>query len=387
MDRGLFYHFCPGKDAGHGVHLYRLAEALRRGSRGRLSLTLLRDADASFPPRKEWKYGAFIPLPPDFRKNGPARRKIISAALSARPLPRFLLTAFFPFGRTACAPEILPALRSARKAGVLAYASVPMPYFSHGESRLDELYRAAELYDRIFVHCPPGRDLKYMAAAAPFEKRITAARFLRVFRDLAPRMIFTGYVLPPGVRDRKPGISSEVIVVHRGGGSTSPEIITAAILAKPQLKSRLPMTVVAGPASTAAELRRWRDLIRREGVKGITLLKTSDRMIGLLARAAVVAGTAGGTVYETLFLRKKTLLLPFTGSAGAEHSDQLARAAMMKELAGAAVLDGRTTDPAEFARTLDALLSGPAPEFRPAAGEFGGAEAAASRILSDMRFS
>ncbi|MEI7482409.1 MAG: hypothetical protein WCK75_08675 [Elusimicrobiota bacterium] len=378
--KGLFYHFCPGGDIGHGVHLFRLAESLKIFSKNRLKITLLRDADAVYPPDRRWKCGPFIPLASGLARNKLKRQKVLLSALCASK-PEFLLTAYFPFGRTACAGEIVPVLKLAKSSGIKIYASVPMPYFSHSEKNIKDLFDFAGLYDRIFIHSPAGFDLKYMAAAVPFEKRITSRRFLEVFRALKTKLCFTGYVMPPLPRIPPKGKAGRFILIHRGGGSTSPDIITCAILAKELLKSGLPMTVVAGPASSDAEMRSWRALIKNRGIKGVTLLMKTENLFGLLAGSAVSAGTAGGTAYEVLYLNKKTVLIPFKGFPGAEHSDQLARAAMLKELAGAAVLDYDSLTPEILARELDLSLLHPAPAFEPDPGAFNGAEVFAAEVL------
>ena len=141
------------------------------------------------------------------------------------------------------------------------------------------------------------------------------------------------------------------------------------------------MILVAGPASSDAEMRRWRGLIKKRGIKGVTLIKRTNDFFGLLAGAAVAAGTAGGTVYEALCLNKRSVLIPFKGAPGAEHADQAARAAMLKERTGAAALDYDALTPEALARALDSSLRGPAPAFEPPPGAFDGAEAFAAEVL------
>ncbi len=368
--KGLFYHYSPAADVGHGVHLYRLADALFRRLRGRAGLTLLRDGDSPYPPLSSWKYGPALRAP----ASPAARAALLRRAAGGSD---FVVTAFFPLGRTGCAPALLPALGAARAGGTRIYCSAALPYVSWPERELDRLYAAAALYDRIFVHCPPGFDLKYMARAVAAERRISAAAFLGAFRGLGAKVSFTGYVLPREMPAPRPG---RRILVHRGGGSTSPGIITAALKARPLLASGLPLTVVAGPASTAAELRRW----RRLAGPGTELLKDTDDLPRLMADSAVVAGTAGGTVYEALKLRRRCVLVPYLGRPGAEHSDQAARAAMMRDLAGARVLDYAALTPARFAAAVDAALAGPPPAFRPAGKMFAGAAATAAAIREDL---
>ena len=379
--RGLFYHFSPAKDIGHGVHLFRLAESLASG--GKAELVLLRDADVSYPPASSWKYGPVLTLPRIQLRSNAVRSRKISAAMRALA-PDFLVTAFFPFGRTACAAEIEPVLREARRGKLKVYSTVPMPYFTHNEGALPELFRFAEFYDRIFIHSPFGYDLRFMAAAVSIEKRVSAASFAHVFKELKEKLCFTGYVLPKNKPRRPAGRGGKFILVHRVCGPTSPGIVTCAILAKKLLRSRLPMVIVSGPSSTAAEMSLWRGLIRTSALKDVRLLKTTPDFFKMLSGCAVSAGTAGGTVYEALYLNRRSVLIPFKGSPGAERSDQLARAAMLRDLAGAAVLDYNALTPARLAAAIDGALKDASPGFAPPPEVFSGAEVFASVVRRDM---
>lgn len=379
--KGLFYHYSPAGDIGHGVHLFRLAEGL--AAAGNTELALLRDGDVLYPTASSWKYGPVINLP-RFRPAAASARagKILAALRSFAP--DFLVTAFFPLGRTGCAAEIEPALKEARRRNIRIYSSVPMPYFTHNERALPELFRFAGFYDRVFINAPLGYDLRYMAAAAPFEGRVSAASFAGVFKKLGDKLCFTGYVLP-AVRPRRPaGRGGKFILVHRFCGPTSPGIVSRAIEAKKLLKSRLPMVIVSGPASTAAEMRSWRGLIRSGSVKGVSLIKETPDFFEMLSRCAVSVGTAGGTVYEAMYYNRKSVLIPFKGSPGAERSDQIARAAMLKDLAGAAVLDYDALTAAGLAARIDAALKDRSAGFIPPVNIFNGAGFFASVVAKDL---
>lgn len=368
--KGLFYHYSPAADVGHGVHLFRLADALYKAFGGKARFTLLRDGRADYPETSGWRYGRVLRAP----AAAGARAALLKKAAAGAD---FVVTAFFPLGRTGCARALLPALAAAKAAGAAVYCSAALPYVSWREEDLGGLYAAAGLYDRLFVHCPPGFDLKYMARAVAAERRISPAAFLNVFKKLAPKVSFTGYMLPPDMPAPRPG---KRILVHRGGGSTSPGIITAALRAAPLLKSRLPLMVVAGPASTAAEMRRWRALAGPR----VELLRSTEGFTRLLADSAVVVGTAGGTVYEALKLRRRCVLVPYLGRPGGEHSDQAARAAMMRDLAGAVTLPYAGLTPRKLAAAVDSALAGPEPSFRAGKAAFDGAAATAGRIFKDL---
>ena len=362
------------------MHLFRLAESL--AAAGRPELVLLRDADVAYPPASAWKYGPVLTLPKQIRSNDVRARKILSAMRSFAP--DFLVTAFFPLGRTGCAAELEPALKEALRRKIRVYSTVPMPYFSHSGKDLPELYRFADYYDRIFINSPPGYDLRYMAAAVPFERRVSAAEFAGVFKKLKDKLCFTGYVLPEARPRRPAGRGGKFILVHRFCGPVSPGIITCAISAKKLLNSRLPMVIISGPSSTAAEMRCWRGLISGEGLKDVRLLKKTPAFFEMLSNCAVSVGTSGGTVYEALYLNRKSVLIPFKGAPGAERSDQLARAAMLKDLSGAAVLDYDKLTPSMLASAIDAALKDASPGFSAPAEIFSGAEVFAAVVRRDM---
>ena len=380
--KGLFYHYSPAGDIGHGVHLFRLAEGL--AAAGGAELALLRDADVSYPLASSWKYGPVIDLPGSGSSPASARAAKILSALRAFS-PDFLVTAFFPLGRTGCAAEIEPALKEARRRNLNIYATVPMPYFTHNARALPELFRFAGYYDRIFINSPLGYDLRYMAAAAPFEGRVSAAAFARVFKKLGRKLCFTGYVLPAARPRRPAGRGGKFILVHRFCGPTSPGIVSCAIKAKALLKSRLPMVIVSGPSSTSAEMRTWRGIIRTTGVKDVSLMKETPDFFKMLSRCAVSVGTAGGTVYEAMYLNRKSVLIPFKGSPSAERSDQIARAAMLKALAGAAVLDYDALTPAGLAAEIDAALKDRSAGFVPPGNIFEGAAVFSSVVAKDFK--
>lgn len=318
------------------------------------------------------KYGRVLPLPaaPSAASGGRL------ASLVSEFRPSAVVTEFFPFGRTECLPEIEPALEAALAGGAKLFASVPMPYFTAPERGLEALLKACARYDRLLVHSPEGADLPYMARAVSLERRIGPAAFLSVFRELRRKIVFTGYLLPrPPARPVK---ERGFVLVIRGGGSTSDGFFEAAIGAASL--SELPFLLVAGPATPPARLARFGRLAAAGGGKA-EVRGGSAGLGDLMARASVCVSTAGGSVYEMLALRKKMVLAPFCGARGREHSDQLARAWLMRDLAGAELLLPGDLTPEKIAAAVRARLSRPlkiSRKVRPA--WFRGAERAAEII-------
>lgn len=344
--RRAFYLHNPSGDIGHAVHLLRLLAALK--ARGGRNLIFLR-APSVYPHKLLEEYGEVKALPPS---PSAASGRALAGALK-RWRPSVLVTEFYPFGRAECRAELEPALAAAKAAGARLCASVPMPYFTAAERDLPALLGNCSLYDRILVHSPAGADLPYMARAAALEKRVSAAGFLSFFRAVAPKTVFTGYLLPALPRGIK---QKDFVLVTRGGGSTSDALLEAAIKAAPLIGR--PMLVVAGPATPPARLEHFRRLAAAGGGAAAVLFAFAD-MPGLMAKAALCVSTAGGSVYELLALRRKMVLAPYCGSKGREHSDQLARAWLARDLAGAELLLPGELTPVKIAAAVRRRLARP----------------------------
>ncbi|MDD5209755.1 MAG: hypothetical protein PHV36_10240 [Elusimicrobiales bacterium] len=347
--RLAFYLHSPSGDIGHAVHLLRLLAEIKR-SRGSRGLIFLR-APSIYPYGLFKKYGRVIPLPA--APSAASGRRLALALLKFRPAA--LVTEFFPFGRAECLPEIKPLLEAASACGAKKLASVPMPYFTAPERGLKELAALCAGYDKLLVHSPEGADLPYMAKAIGLERRISAAAFLSLFRGLRGKIVFTGYVLPAKPAARR-AEKNNFVLVTRGGGSTSDSFFEAAIGAASI--SDIPFRLVAGPATPPRRLAHFRRLAASGGGKA-EIIGSPDGLQDLMAGAAVCLSTAGGSVYEMLALRKKMVLAPYCGSKMREHSDQLARAWLMRDLAGAALLLPADLAPEKIAAAVRARLAKP----------------------------
>lgn len=345
--RRVFYLHNPAGDIGHAVHLLRLLEALPPGGR---NLIFLR-APSVYPHKLFEKYGEVRALP---AAPTAASGRALAAALR-RFRPRLFVTEFFPLGRRGCRAEVLPALAEARRLGARTAACAPMPYFSSGARDLPALRADCALYDKLLVHSPAAADLPYMARAVALERRVTGADFLAFFDGLGDKLVFTGWLLPrPARRAAK---RDRFVLVTRGGGSTSDALIEAAIGAAP-LAGR-PFLIIAGPSTAPAKLERFRRLAARCGGDAAVLFGYND-LPALMARAAACVSTAGGSVYELLAQRARMVLAPYCGAKGREHADQLARAWLARDLAGAELLLPADLTPGKIAAAVKRLLARPA---------------------------
>ena len=363
------YLHSPSGDIGLAVLLLRLLAELKK-TRGSRSLIFLR-APSVYPYKLFEKFGRVVRLPA--APSAASGRRL--ASLLSKFRPSSLTTEFFPFGRAECRPEAGPVLKAASACGAKIFASVPMPYFTASERGIKEMLEVCARYDKILVHSPEGADLPYMAKAVSLERRVSPAAFLSVFRGLRDKIVFTGYLLPgPGKSVKK----ESFVLVTRGGGSTSDVFFEAAIKAASLVDS--PFLFVAGPATSRRKLVNFRRLAAAGGGKA-EVIRSSARMPDLISRAAVCVSTAGGSVYEMLALRKKMVLVPFCGDKGREHSDQLARAWLMRDLAGASLLLPGDLAPEKIAAAVRERLTRPlkiSRRVKPA--WFRGAERAAAMI-------
>ncbi|PIS46716.1 MAG: hypothetical protein COT17_07195 [Elusimicrobia bacterium CG08_land_8_20_14_0_20_51_18] len=98
------------------------------------------------------------------------------------------------------------------------------------------------------------------------------------------------------------------------------------------------MLIIAGISTPEKDFLKWRKRIAAAKLKNLKLVRHVKNLPGLLAKASVTVGTAGAAAYEILFFSGKAVFIPYGGSPGREHSDQLARARLMKDLLGSAVI-------------------------------------------------
>lgn len=298
--------------------------------------------------------------------------------------PDIFITEFFPFGRTDCQYELLPILKLLREKGVKIYSSIPMPYFVHNKEMIRQLLSFCALYDKILIHTPRNLDLQYMADSIHFEKRISRKAFLSVFSYLHYKIEFTGYVMPFGDRKKSIAKDRDYILVQRGGGTVLPKLINCSILAAKFLDTKCKMQVIAGPATTKNEASNFRHSLRNTETRNIKLKKYVPDLFNYIQNCNLCITTAGGTIYELLYLRKKAIVVPFMGYPGKERADQFSRAQILKDYLGATVLDYKRISPQMIAKEINKKLSLPdnTPELKKIDSDwFDGAKVTASLIM------
>ena len=385
----IAFYYAHQEDMGHAVHLLRLINELKRRGLRKNEIFVFQAGKRQriLESRRDITL-IQIPLPFYSKKNlrvpvevsaedSRERAGFLISRLSAIK-PDVFVTEFFPFGRLACGAELSLALSYLKREGAKIYASVPAPYFSHPAEAVGELFDFCRYYDRLLIHTPVSPDLDLMAKYIPLEKRISRGQFLRVFEKLSPKIKFTGYMMDktaPATSRKK------LIIFTRGAGTTSFNLLACGIRARKLVDSSYKFLVVCGPATDGKELARLRRLAR--GEKAVIVKKEEPHLVRLLARAAVCVSSGGQTVYELLRLGTKAVISPFSGYPGHERADQTARAALLKNLAGASVLDENSLSPEKLAREINKQLAAPKPQAAPAK-LFYGAEISADILLEGI---
>jgi len=381
----VFYH-THKQDTGHTTHLVRIISALNRmGVR-----PVVFQGGLPQPYFEKLADARWIHLPhPFYSREGFDRQNeaVCSAERTAfmlghmeRLKPAVFVTSFFPLGRLMCRAELLPVIKRLRRAGTKIVCSSALPYFSHPQSLLGQLFDDASLYDTFLFHCPAELDPRFMAGAVEAENRISRAAFENALSRLAPKTIFTGYVMDadlpkPGCDPRGP------VLVQRGGGAVSfPLLLNAALAARFVPEKRF--IIAAGYASTDAELSVLNGLVQSHRLDNVEVRRFIPDLFAEMGCAALVAGTAGGTVYEQLYHGVPSVLAPFEGSSSLPRSDQSARARLLAALCGASLLPPDGGGPLAFAGAVRGRLAArlPNPWGRLCPDWFRGAEISALRL-------
>lgn len=312
----------------------------------------------------------------------------------ARLRPDVFVTDFFPFARLFVRFEVVPVLRFLKKRGVRICASLPLAYFVHPSDGLRQLAADVSWYDRILIHTPAAMGAAFCARQMEDESRISRRDFLKVFAALRRKIVYTGFVMPapagkkaaPAGKGRpakkKPAVR---VLVYRGGGTTSSDVIETALEASRLLGPSYRFLVVAGPATPEGEMRRFEAAALRLGPRQAAVERFLPDFVERCRQSDVCVGSAGQTALELLYLKKPAVLVPFCGTSPQKRRfDQLVRARFLEERAGASVVRSVDLSPRRLAEEIDrqARRKAAAGVKAPAAW-FRGAEASA-RFLAGI---
>lgn len=266
-----------------------------------------------------------------------ARRERLLALLS-EIRPAALLTEMFPFGRSAFRPEVEPLLEAACALRPRPWILASVRDILVGKPAPERFRWMRDLafarYDRILVHADP--------QLVPFELTFPFAA------DLAPRLVYTGYVAQHADAPATDEGRGEVLV-SVGGGRVGGRLIEVAIAARGLSRhGAVPWRLVGAGGSGAA------------APPGVILDRQRPDFQALLANCLLSVSQAGyNTVVEALKLGKPMVLVPF---ATPSETEQTIRAERLARRGLAEVIGESELSPPVLAGAVDRALDAPRPK-------------------------
>jgi predicted glycosyltransferase len=266
-----------------------------------------------------------------------ARRAALLAAF-AEARPDAVIIEGFPFARRAFRFELDPLIAA-------VHATEPRPRLicsvrdivttRDDPARLHEIVeRVLREFDAVLVHGDP--------ALIPFEASFPAAR------DIADRLIYTGYVSPPAEPATETQAAGGGVVVSAGGGAAGRALLDAALEARRQgCLAGLPWLLLAGTNLPEAEFAA----LRRAAPPFVTIERFRRDFAGLLRGCRVSVSQAGyNTVLDILAARARAVLVPF---AAARETEQLMRAERLMALGAAELVRESELTPRHLAAAIE----------------------------------
>lgn len=256
--------------------------------------------------------------------------------------PDVFFTEFFPLGRNVCKYELLPTLAYIATQKKKLFSSAGYPVIP-ADSVFD-LDKFSRLYDKIFIHSPY-MEMHYVSAT--YNSRQEKKRYLDIFSRLSEKIVFTNYLLPvqfvfADEQDNHAALrkGKTNILITRGAGAYHPNIVSAVIEASDMFGDEFNFVIIAGPSTSVAEWRAFQYLMSKKSVKNTVLYKHASDMSSLLKGADLcVCPASYNTSIWLLYFKKNAVLIPFVGSKEVRYREQEARARMLSDILGSAIID------------------------------------------------
>ena len=341
-----------------------------------------------------------IPLPFDTRTSFQSHAVPVSAAKRAQFIlkatadfcPDVLITEFFPFGRLAYTPELLPTLRYLRKKGTRIIASIGYPLLIDLDRLEDQKFAALHravfaFFDTFLIHTPEGLETSYIQKTiqSPALSRLYAT----IMKDLKKRIIYTGYVFPEKMITGGTPLpvgknTSSTIVISRGGGAVCPKLITLAIKAHRLLDDKIRTIIACGPATSTKEMALFQSCLKHKDKARIFLADHLANLDDHLRTCRVSVSLCGyNTSVQLMRYGTPSVIIPYQNILSkASTNDQVARARLMGEHFSSIILDYDTMTARSLADAIKKQMSSSRPA--PAPGDwFNGADVAARFIVQD----
>lgn len=275
------------------------------------------------------------------------RERLIAAWREVRP--HLLIFELFPFGRRQMRFEILPLLELARAARERPLIVSSVRDILVGQQKPEREREMVELvrgyFDHVLVHGDP--------ELIPFERTFPPAR------EIADRLVYTGYVVDEtGLAEDGGSEGRDEVLVSAGGGATGERLLAAAIDARPLCRlGERTWRVLVGAAASAAS---FEGLCRQAAAqRGIKVERARGDFPRLLRRCHLSVSQGGyNTMMEVIQAGCRALAVPF---AGGSETEQTLRAALLAERGVIHVLPEEELSVPALAAAIDRASAAPAP--------------------------
>ena len=399
--RRVLLHYTHKQTLGHTTRTISLATAIINHKTPKNSLLVLQGGAPQPLVEHPKGYGLLnIPFPFDtrasFRSRSIPQRTPERAAFilnAARQFaPDIFITEFFPFGRSAYIPELLPALRQLRKSGCRIIASIGYPLIIDlirlQDKQFAAIYKALlSFYDAFLIHTPAELETPYFARS--ITPTALADLYKATLKSIEKKIIYTGYIFPEQTLtpSKDPGIdrlapAANTVIVSRGGGAVYPKLIINAIRAQKILGKAFRTIIACGPSTSAEETALFKSVLKETGSDRILLTPYLSDLNEHLRTCQVSVSLSGyNTSVQLMRYGTPAIIVPYrNGLSQMPTNDQIARADLLKEKFASIILSHDALTPQSLAWAIRARAEQPRPAPAPAAW-FQGARTSARVIL------
>ena len=395
----VLFHYTHKETLGHTTRSVALAGALCR--QGAEVLILQGGIPQPFIRFPKGCKVLDIPLPFDTRTSFQSRAVPISAAKRAQFIlkaaaefsPDVFITEFFPFGRLAYAPELLPTLRYLRKKSTRIIASIGYPLLIDlnrlEDKKFAALHRALfAFYDTFLIHTPQGLEDPYIQKT--IQSPALRDAYASIMKSLKERIIYTGYIFPEKMITGGTPLpvmknGATTIVISRGGGSVSPKLITLAIKAHRLLNDKINTIIACGPATSAKEMALFQSCLKPADKGRIFLADHLANLDDHLCNCRVSVSLCGyNTSVQLMRYGIPSVIIPYQNNLSQNSTnDQVARAQLLAEHFSSIILHYDDMTAPSLTDAIKEQMSNPRPAPAPA-NWFNGADLAARFIVQDV---
>ena len=270
------------------------------------------------------------------------RERLLTLCMAQRP--DVVITELFPFGRRALEFELLPLIDRARSLRprplILSSLRDVLVAPRDPAKSARAVQRARDWYDRILVHGDP--------------RLIELADSYPPSRELADRLIYTGYVTSVTSAKAPAGDGDNEVLVSAGGAAVGARLFDAALAARKE-----------GSASG----HRWRLLLGNDlapvdrarflaaAGPGLIVEPARTDFAGLLRRCHVSVSQAGyNTAVDLIETNARAVLVPFATEG---ETEQTQRAMAMAARGWAEVVPEAELNAARLAAAIDTASTAP----------------------------